>query len=95
LLKPHFESQKFKQRFPTQPPPIEVTTEGEQKWEVEKILKKRKFRNRIEYLVSWKNYPSHESTWEPEWKLMEDVPKLIKEFNSKNFHNLRSWKRKN
>ncbi|CAJ0579596.1 unnamed protein product, partial [Mesorhabditis spiculigera] len=36
---------------------------GEQLYDVEAIIAKRKKRNRVEYLVKWKNYD--EETWEP------------------------------
>ena len=74
---------------------MEISNDGENKWEVDKIIKKRKFRNKTEYLVSWKNFPQHESTWEAEHTLNEDVPQLIKEFNSKHSNNIRSRKNKN
>ena len=54
------------------------------KFVVEKILKKRKNKNRIEYLVKWKGYSSDQNTWEPRTKLIKDVPDLIKEFDKNN-----------
>ncbi len=41
-----------------------VTPDSEE-FEVEKVLQKRVYRNRVEYLVLWKGYPPHEATWEP------------------------------
>ncbi len=34
-------------------------------FEVDMLLQKRFYRNRVEYLVLWKGYPPHEATWEP------------------------------
>jgi hypothetical protein len=47
---------------------------------VEKILKRRRYRRKVEYLVAWKGYPLHEATWEAESSLKEDVPDMIAEF---------------
>ena len=82
LLKPYIVSQRFTNREPPRPPPHIITNNGDEKFEVETILRKRNHRRKIEYLVKWKGYPLHESTWEPEWRLLEDVPLVVKEFNS-------------
>ncbi|QRW03187.1 Retrotransposable element Tf2 protein [Ceratobasidium sp. AG-Ba] len=51
-------------RDPPQPP-AEVTPEGEEEYEVEKILDSRKRRNQVQYLVHWKGYGPESNTWEP------------------------------
>ncbi|QRV80811.1 Transposon Tf2-1 polyprotein [Ceratobasidium sp. AG-Ba] len=51
-------------RDPPQPP-AEVTPDGEEEYEVEKILDSRKRRNQIQYLVHWKGYGPKSNTWEP------------------------------
>ncbi|QRV84414.1 Retrotransposable element Tf2 protein [Ceratobasidium sp. AG-Ba] len=51
-------------REPPQPP-AEVTPEGEEEYEVEKILDSRKRRNQVQYLVHWKGYGPESNTWEP------------------------------
>jgi hypothetical protein len=84
LLKPYVTSKQFAEREPLRPPPDELTDEGELKWEVEKILKRRTYRRQTQYLVAWKGYPLHEATWESEWRLKEDVPELIDTFNESN-----------
>ena len=43
------------------PPPVEV--EGEEEWEIEKILDSRMFRGKLRYLVRWTGYD--DPTWEP------------------------------
>ncbi|QRW09789.1 Transposon Tf2-12 polyprotein [Ceratobasidium sp. AG-Ba] len=51
-------------RDPPQPPAV-VTPEGEEEYEVEKILDSRQHRNRVQYLVKWKGYGPETNTWEP------------------------------
>ncbi|QRV77368.1 Retrotransposable element Tf2 protein [Ceratobasidium sp. AG-Ba] len=51
-------------RDPPQPP-AEVTPDGEEEYEVEKILDSRKQQNQIQYLVHWKGYGPESNTWEP------------------------------
>ena len=82
LLKPAITSEKFCDREPPRPAPVEHSDEGEAKYEVERLLDKR-FRNRKpEYLVLWKGWPSHEATWEPIWRLNEDAPDMVVEFET-------------
>jgi hypothetical protein len=45
---------------------------------VEKILDKRKIKDKIEYLLKWKNYSNEHNSWEPLDNL--DCPDLIKKF---------------
>jgi hypothetical protein len=58
--------------FPTRPneinrPPATVLPDQkEDVYEVEQILKHKKIGRQVHYLVHWKGYPIHESTWEPE-----------------------------
>ncbi|QRV99064.1 Retrotransposable element Tf2 protein [Ceratobasidium sp. AG-Ba] len=51
-------------RDPPQPP-AEVTPDGEEEYEVERILDSRKRRNQVQYLVHWKGYGPESNTWEP------------------------------
>ncbi len=34
-------------------------------FEVERIISKKKVRNKLFYLIKWKDYSSKENTWEP------------------------------
>ncbi|KAL3700980.1 hypothetical protein R1sor_019002 [Riccia sorocarpa] len=56
--------------------------EGEEEFEVERILQKRTRGlrgQRVEYLVQWKGYPLYEATWEPVANL-SNSPLLIQAF---------------
>lgn len=56
--------EEFGQRGDPRPQAI-VDEDGEERWEVEKILKYRKRRGRDEYLVKWAGWPVEEASWEP------------------------------
>jgi len=51
------EGQKKKQ-------PALVIIEGEEEWEVERILNKQKIRGKDKYLVWWKGFMAESDTWE-------------------------------
>ena len=51
-------------RIPS-PPPDPVIIGKELEYEVETILNSRYYRGWLQYLVRWKGYGEHESTWEP------------------------------
>jgi len=59
--------------------PAPVIIEGEEEYEVEKILNKKKFRGKDWYLVQWKGYTAEEDMWEPRENL-GNVENLVKEF---------------
>ena len=44
------------------------------------ILKKKKVRGKIFYLVRWAGFKAKDDTWEPSSTLKEDVPELVEEF---------------
>ena len=64
--------------------PTPVMVEGEEEWEVEKVLNSRiigKKRPRIEYLIKWKGIPEEqETTWTPASR-MANSPEAIQEFH--------------
>src|SRR3954454_17400520 len=66
LLKPYIPNDNalFPNRTISPPEPIQVV--GQQEYEVEKIIDIRRKYGRIQYLVKWKGYSEHESTWEDE-----------------------------
>jgi len=47
-------------------PPVELTEQEEEEWEVEQIIGHRKCGQGYQYHVLWKGYPITEAMWEPE-----------------------------
>ena len=82
LLEPHHSSQ-IPGRYPSPPPPIELST-GEE-YEVDQILDSRIRRRQLQYLVLWKGYPLSEATWEPARNLTNAV-ESIQEFHHRYPH---------
>jgi hypothetical protein len=85
-LKPYRDGQEefpLRDAPPARPPP-EILPDGEQAWEVDRIVARRERKygrgKRIEYLVLWKDFPEHEKTWEPASSLMSQVPDKVNEF---------------
>jgi len=58
----------------TPPPPTLI--QGQEEWEVEKILDSRQRQGKNEYLVKWKGYTQGDNTWEPEDNLQNAGEKL-------------------
>jgi len=56
-----------------------VIVEGEEEFEVEKILNKRKIRGKDKFLVRWKGYTAEADTWEDRGNL-KNAGKLVEEF---------------
>jgi hypothetical protein len=77
LIRPYKETELHGPNF-TRPPPDLV--DGEEEYEVEKIIdKKKKGRGRkTYYLVKWKGYSASENSWEPAENLRAD--ELVAEF---------------
>ena len=59
--------------------PQPVVIEGEEEWEVEKILNKRKVQGKDKYLVQWKGFTAEGDTWEGRENL-ENAQELVEEF---------------
>ena len=53
--------------------------EGEEEFEVEKILNKRKIRGKDKFLVRWKGYTAEADTWEDRRNL-KNAGELVEEF---------------
>ena len=64
------DSEIFPNRKHTRLDPI--VHNGDDKYWVDFLLRKRKFRNKIQYLVKWKSYPQSEATWEYAQSLKAD-----------------------
>jgi len=56
-----------------------VVIKGEEEWEVEKIINKRKVRERNKYLVQWKGCTVEEDTWKSRENLKNAI-ELVEEF---------------
>jgi len=74
--------------------PAPVIIKGEEEYKVEKILNKKNFRGKDQYLVWWKGYMAEENTWEPRENL-GNVEDLVKEFEKEYGKIKRVRKRKN
>jgi len=59
--------------------PAPVIIEGEEKWEVERILNKQRVRGKDKYLVCWKGFTAESDTWEGRENL-ENTKEAIEEF---------------
>ena len=78
LLQP-FHADLFNREL--EPQPAVKLEDGSEEYEVEKVLDKKKKRNKIFYLVKWKGYPDHKNTWEPE-KNLKNAQKLVQVFKA-------------
>ena len=59
--------------------PAPVIIEGEEEWEVERILNKQQVRGKDKYLVHWKGFTVESDTWEGRENL-ENTKEAIEEF---------------
>ena len=85
IYKNQIEDQKKEQ-------PLLVVIEEEEKYEVEKILNKRKFRGKDRYLVWWKGYIAKENTWESKENL-GNTRNLVERFEEE-YREESKWARK-
>jgi hypothetical protein len=65
-------------QLPVPPPPIEIN--GEEEFEVSKIIDSCINRRRLKYLVHWQGYEISERTWELVANLA-NAPKMINKFH--------------
>lgn len=56
--------------------------EQEQTYLVEKLLKRRTRKGKVEYLVHWKGFKAKDRTWEGRPSLLQDVPALVQAFDN-------------
>ncbi|CED85419.1 FOG: Transposon-encoded proteins with TYA, reverse transcriptase, integrase domains in various combinations [Phaffia rhodozyma] len=64
------------------PPDPIVADDGDKLWHVEKILKSRLFRRRLQFLIRWEGYDASEDQWISHDELMDDDPTVL-EFYAK------------
>src|SRR6266481_5924549 len=83
LLTPYHETAAHGPNF-TRPPPDLI--DGEEEYEVERIVAHRQFgrSRRLQYLIKWKGYPESDNTWEPADQV--HAPDLIKHYQSARTH---------
>ena len=53
--------------------------EGDEEWEVEDILAKRRRNREDQYLVKWKGWPAEYNQWEPASHL-QHAPALVRKY---------------
>jgi hypothetical protein len=68
---------EFEGRPISEPPPIQ----GDDEYEVERILDERRRKGRKQYLVKWHGYDMNDSTWEPEENIT-NAPNVIREWKN-------------
>ena len=87
LLSPYKETTAHGPNFPGQIPDV---VQGQEEWEVEKVLdsRRRGRKKRLQYLLKWKGYPKAENTWENK----EDIfaQELLEEFHQQHPTAIRS-----
>ena len=83
LLTQYRETEAHRSNYEQPPPDI---IEGEQEWEVEKIINSRHVghHKKLQFLVRWKGFPPSEDSWVPESDL--SAPDLIEEFYATHSH---------
>ena len=59
--------------------PAPVVIEGEEKWEVERILNKWQIQGKDKYLVQWKGFATESDTWEGRENL-ENAKEAVEEY---------------
>ena len=59
--------------------PVALEVDGEDEYELEKILGARKRKGSRQYLVKWKGYPENYDQWEPEENL-GNAEELVREY---------------
>ena len=69
---PEFKGQKYTM-------PLPDIVDGEEEWEVDKILKSRRQRRQLQYYIRWKGHSREHDTWEPA-KNLEHAQEAIEEY---------------
>jgi hypothetical protein len=75
LITPYKETELHGPNF-TRPPPDLIN--GEEEYEVEKILDMKQKGRKTHYLIKWKGYPTSDNSWEPAENVQ--AKDLIKEY---------------
>jgi hypothetical protein len=70
------------QPFDRPPPEAQADSNGDEVWEVERIIAARKRGRAKECLVVWRGYPPEENTWEPRAMLAKSAKDALAEFEA-------------
>jgi hypothetical protein len=57
---------------------------GKEVYHADKILDKKKIKNKVYYLVSWKGFDLDDATWELASQVKEDIPAEVKKYEKNN-----------
>ena len=60
---------------------VRPSTQSQNKWNIERLIRRYKRNNKIYFEVKWEGYPK--TTNEPRSNLMKDVPEMVREFELK------------
>ena len=64
--------------------PSAVIIDGEEQWEVDRIVKHRFFKGNKEYRVKWTGYPMSANTWENAEEMLATSREIVEEYEMKN-----------
>ena len=65
----------------SRPPPVaQADSNGDQVFEVDRIVAQRKRGRAMQFLVAWKGYPPEENTWEPRSALTRSAAQALADF---------------
>ncbi len=71
-------------------PVVHNSIDEPEKYEVSKIVRPVTHNKKPAYLIKWLNYPNSENTIEPRDQLLDDIPKLVEQYEKK--HNVKFHK---
>lgn len=63
---------------------LKLSEEEDEKFEIKEILKRKKIKDKYEYLIWWRGEKKAEASWEPRESLIKSVPKFIKNYEKTN-----------
>jgi len=72
--------------------PAPVIIEGEEEWEVKRILNKQQIRGKDKYLVRWKGFTAESDIWE-EKENLENAKEAIEEYEREYRRNMEDIRR--
>jgi len=72
--------------------PLPVIIKGEEEWEIERILNKRRVREKDKYLVCWKGFMAESDTWEGRENL-KNTKEAIEEFEKEYWQDMKDMAR--